>query len=234
MFLARAGASDTEGFGQFGSWQSVCLLMHIMAIDEIDREEVDRLVKEMAARRRAPVAKPAPAPVARITTGLQQPGGTEPAPPVAAAPKASRWSTNRLLMPSLQRASRRKEFALASVMTMGMPALPKFALPKFALPEFVLPDWTETQWAVLTARMFVALGVALGAAMPYWPYRTSGPWSLGLYLSAVILVIVTGIWGSKLTWDARLARAHTIAIVTIMWGLILVAAVLLPKMGFPQ
>jgi hypothetical protein len=47
-------------------------------------------------------------------------------------------------------------------------------------------------------------------------------------------VIVTGIWGSKLTWDARLARAHTIAIVTIMWGLILVAAVVLPKMGLPQ
>jgi hypothetical protein len=175
MFTARASASDTEGFGLFGSWQSVCLLMHIMAIDEIDREEVDRLVKEMAARRRAPVAKPAPAPVAKITTGLQQPGGLEPAPaPVAAVPKSSRWSTNRLLMPSLQRASsRRKEFALASVMTMNMPALPKVALPKF-----VLPDWTETQWAVLTARMFVALGVALAAAMPYWPYRTMarGAW----------------------------------------------------------
>jgi len=225
MFVTQANASDTEGFGLFGSWQSVCLLMHIMAIDEIDREEVDRLVKEMAARRRAPVAKPTPAPVAKITNGLQQPGGLDTAAaPVAPAPKSSRWSTNRLLMPSLQRASRRKEFALASVMTMNMPALPKMALP----------DCTETQWAVLTARMFVALGVALSAAMPYWPYTTAGPWSLGLYLSAVILVIVTGIWGSKLTWDARLARAHTVAIVTIMWGLVLVAAVVLPKMGLPQ
>jgi hypothetical protein len=224
--VARGNATDIEGFGVFGSWQSVCLLMHIMAIDEIDREEVDRLVKEMAARRRAPVAAPAPPSMPKITSGLQQTDSPQSASasPIAQTPKASRWSTNRLLMPSLQRASRRKDFALASVMTMNMPALPKIGLP----------DWTETQWAVLTARMFVALGVALGAAMPYWPYTTAGPWSLGLYLSAVILVIVTGIWGSKLTWDARLARAHTIAIVTIMWGLILVAAVVLPKMGLPH
>jgi len=220
---ARATAGDIEGSGVLHTWQGVCLVMHIMAIDEIDREEVDRLVQEMAARRRAPVAKATP--VAPLNTAAaQQPGAPQPlapSPEPVAPPKASRWSTNRLLMPSLQRASRRKEFALASVMTMHMPALPKIGLP----------DWTETQWAVLTARMFVGLGVALGAAMPYWPYTTSGPWSLGLYLSAVILVIVTGIWGSKLTWDARLARAHTVAIVTTMWGLILVAAVVLPRIG---
>ena len=96
-----------------------------------------------------------------------------------------------------------------------------------------MPAWTEAQWEGLTARMFVALAVAQSLAMPFWPYRTNSSWSLGFYLSAVALLIVTGIWGSKLTWDARLARSHSISILTIIWGLALIAGVLLPKMGLP-
>ena len=193
-----------------------------MASDEIDREEVDRLVKQMAARRKAPEVPPTPVPsaVKEMMTAAQQPPAPAPAPE---RPKASRWSTNRLLMPSLPKASSHKHFALASALSMNLPTMPRIGLP----------NWTEDQWAVLTARMFVALGLALGAAMPYWPYTTAGPWSLGLYVSAVVLVIVTGIWGAKLTWDARLSRAHTLSIITVMWGLGLIAAVILKRMGLP-
>ena len=194
-----------------------------MASDEIDREEVDRLVKEMAARRKAPVVPVTPvAPVSKASA-TEQPAMTPASEPVASSRKASRWSTNRLLMPSMPKPSSQKTFALASAMSMNLPTMPRIGLPA----------WTDTQWQVLTARLFVALGVALGAAMPYWPYTTAGPWSLGLYVTAVVLVIVTGIWGSKLTWDARLARAHSIAIVTVMWGMLLIATVILKRMGLP-
>jgi len=194
-----------------------------MASDEIDREEVDRLVKEMAARRKAPVVPVTPVTPVAPMTATQQTPAPEPQAPVAtpARPQANAWSSNRLLMPSMRKTSARKVFAFASDITMNMPTMPRIGLPA----------WTEAQWAVLTARMFVALGVALGAAMPYWPYKTAGPWSLGLYVSAIVLLIVTGIWGSKLTWDARLARAHTIAVATVMWGVLLVAILMFRQMG---
>lgn len=220
--LVRGSGPRTKGSGPIPTWQSVCLCFVIMASDEIDREEVDRLVKEMAARRKAVVvpATPVPPAVKDMMTAAQQP--TEPAP-APERPKATRWSTNRLLMPSMPKGASRKTFALASAMSLNLPAMPRIGLP----------NWTVDQWDVLTARLFVALGLALGAAMPFWPYTIAGPWSLGLYISAVVLVIVTGIWGAKLTWDMRLSRAHTISIITVMWGFGLVAAVILKRMGLP-
>ena len=50
-----------------------------------------------------------------------------------------------------------------------------------------------------------------------------------LYLSALELVVVTGIWGAKLTWDARLPAAHTVAVGTTVWGLGLLAAETVPR-----
>jgi hypothetical protein len=68
--------------------------------------------------------------------------------------------------------------------------------------------------------------------MPYWPYSQAWPWGLLLYLSAVLLVLVTGIWGAKLTWSARLPAAHTIAVGTVCWGVALLVAEALPRIGY--
>lgn len=103
-----------------------------------------------------------------------------------------------------------------------------------ALPQLSLPVLTETQWTVLTARMFVGLGLALAAAMPFWPYANTCSWGLMLYLSAALLVVVTGVWGAKLTWDARLGAAHTLALCTVFWGLTFVTAEVLPRVGYAQ
>ena len=220
------------------TWQSVCLLLHIMArkeaareevAREIEREEIDRLVKQMAARRLAsltPPAPPAPTPAAASEASAPKPEEPQFTAALSAtkATKSSRWSTNRILMPSLRGNSPRKSLAMTSAISLQ-------SLP--ALPKFELPAWTEAQWEVLTARLFVALAVVQSIAMPYWPYRIDSSWSLGFYLTAVVILIVTGIWGAKLTWDARLARSHSISIVTIIWGLVLVAGVVLPKMGLP-
>ena len=80
----------------------------------------------------------------------------------------------------------------------------------------------------------VALGVLLGAAMPYWPYeKACGMW-LGLYMATVAIVVVAGIWGARASWRGRLGFAHVIAIATIMWGLALTAQEVLPRVGYAK
>ena len=97
---------------------------------------------------------------------------------------------------------------------------------------YALPALDDTQWGLLPARIFVALGVLYSAAMRYWPYSHDWSWGLLMYLSAVLLVVVTGIWGAKLTWDARLPAAHTLAIGTVVWGLGLFAAETVPRIVY--
>lgn len=183
-----------------------------MASDDSDREEVDRLVQELAAP-----PKPVPAAQSAITRSATTP---EPGGPGGLTP-GRRWSTARLLMPA-ERTEPRKPFPLPAAIS--LPSLP--ALPQMPALAFAAPDLhSNTVWA----RVFVAFGVLLAAAMPYWPYANAWSWGLLSYLSAVLLVVVTGIWGAKLTWDERLPAAHTVAVGTVLWGLGLLAAEAVPR-----
>lgn len=177
-----------------------------MAADEIDRAEIDRLIKELAT-------PPAPAPRPTVAT------------PAASTP-GSRWTTGQLMMPAA-RPQRRKMPAFVSALS--LPALPRMDLPAI-FRDF--PALLGAPTGPRAARMFVALGVLLSAAMPYWPYSNAWSWGLLTYLCAVDLVVITGVWGAKLTWDARLPAAHTVAIGVICWGLALLAAEAVPRIGY--
>ena len=183
-----------------------------MASNEFEPEEIDRLVKELATPRRAPAPEVA-----------SRAGADAPAPPADSSPltPGRRYTTARLVMPAA-RTERRERFAFASgvVSAIRLPALPRFALP-------ALTGLMDS--STLPARLFVALGVLLGAAMPYWPYAHAWSWGLLMYFAAVMLVMVTGIWGAKLTWDARLPAAHTVAVGTVVWGLGLLASEAVPR-----
>ena len=75
----------------------------------------------------------------------------------------------------------------------------------------------------------VSLGVLLGAALPGWPYENAcGSWLL-LYLSAVSLVVIAGLWGARVSWKGRVGWAHMLAVITIIWGLALTAQEVLPR-----
>jgi hypothetical protein len=180
-----------------------------MASHDLDREEIDLLIKGLAA----PPRPPAPAPAA------DSPGVVTPAVPTP----GRRWTTARLLMPAA-RTERRDWLALASKWSARASAIAHAASAKVGFPTV-----TDAQWTAISARVFVALGVLLGAAMPYWPYAHAWSWGLLIYLSAVELVVVTGVWGAKRTWDARLPAAHTVAVGTVCWGLGLLAAETVPR-----
>lgn len=80
----------------------------------------------------------------------------------------------------------------------------------------------------------VALGVLLGAALPQWPYAKDCGWWLLLYMAAVGIVVVAGIWAAHVSWRSRLGLAHVIAVCTIIWGLSLTAQEVLPRVGYAK
>lgn len=208
---ARISGRDRRPFGPT-ALGNMLAYGPLMAIDDSDREEIDRLVKALAdpISLRATSPSPAVAPHAEASAPATDRGALTP---------GQRWTTARLLMPAA-RTEPRRVFAFASAIS--LPPLPMISVR--ALTEMP-PD-------VLSARVFVGLGALLSAAMPYWPYANAWSWGLVLYLSAVVLVLITGIWGAKLTWDARLPAAHTVAVGIVLWGFGLIAAEAVPRIGY--
>jgi len=193
-----------------------------MASDDIEGAEVDRLVTELAhppkrpARRSVFAALVADAPEAR--TRVPAPSG---APTQATSAPGRTWTTSNVMMPAA-RTIRRRRFVLPSRIRFDFSSLRKTALDK----------WKRTPWSAVSVRMFVGLGVLLGAAMPYWPYAHAWSWGLVFYLCSAEMVVVTGIWGAKLTWDTHLPAAHTVAVGTTIWGLGLMAVQTIPRIAY--
>ena len=196
-----------------------------MASEDFDPAEIDRLVEGLAKRHVA--TSPAPPVVppddpSRVTL---------PESDCAILTPGKRWTTARLLMPAARTEPNR---ALTFLRSLSLPALPTLpALPRIpTLPKIPYAALAETLSGPLWARLFVGLGVLLSAALPHWPYAHAWSWGLILYLSAVALLLVTGVWGAKLTWDERLPAAHTVAVGIVLWSFGLLAAEAVPRIAY--
>lgn len=86
--------------------------------------------------------------------------------------------------------------------------------------------------AVLTTWLRVLLVLALAVAMPFWPYPHACGTPLFLYLGASAVVVLAGVWGAASTWRRRLGLAHLLSLLTVLWGLGLVLATVLPRVGY--
>ncbi|HEX9894176.1 MAG TPA: hypothetical protein VGA78_09625 [Gemmatimonadales bacterium] len=78
----------------------------------------------------------------------------------------------------------------------------------------------------------VLLGAVAGAAMTQWPYANSCGVGLFLYLGAAGVVSLAGLWGSLSSWRRRMGLAHSLSLLVTLWGLLLVGAVVLPRIGY--
>jgi hypothetical protein len=87
-------------------------------------------------------------------------------------------------------------------------------------------------WANVALWARVSLCVVLGAAMTQWPYSTGCGWALGGYLGAVLAVTLAGGWTALVSWKARNAPAHVIALIIVYWGFVLAAEQSLPRVGY--
>lgn len=88
--------------------------------------------------------------------------------------------------------------------------------------------------AVLWTWLEVILGGLLAAGMTQWPYANGCGISLFLYLGAAGLVVIAGLGGALSSWRRRMGLAHTLALLVMLSGLVLVAHEVLPRVGYAR
>jgi len=80
----------------------------------------------------------------------------------------------------------------------------------------------------------VGLGVLLGVGMMAWPYTHGCGLKLIFYLIGVSTLVVAGVWSSLSSWRRRLGFAHLLSQMLIIWGLVLAAREVLPRIGYAK
>ena len=95
-------------------------------------------------------------------------------------------------------------------------------------PQHAGPRATTTTW------LRVLLVLTLAVAMPLWPYPKGCGFGLFIYLAASSVVVLAGVWAAVSTWHRRRPVGHILATLVLLWGLGLVAAELLPRVGYAK
>ena len=80
----------------------------------------------------------------------------------------------------------------------------------------------------------ISLGVLIAIAMLQWPYDHACGLNLGFYLAAVATVMVSAVWSSTVSWRNRMPAAHAMSQVLFIWGLVLGAGQVLPRVGYAK
>ncbi|MEP6733721.1 MAG: hypothetical protein ABJE10_23955 [bacterium] len=90
---------------------------------------------------------------------------------------------------------------------------------------------TTRTWPAL---LRLALATALAVGILFWPYPSRCGAGLFGYLAAVSVVTIGGLWSSVWTWRHRTARAHILSLLLIVWGIVLGAMEVLPRIGYAK
>jgi len=90
------------------------------------------------------------------------------------------------------------------------------------------------RYAVLFTWVRLVLGLSLGAAMTQWPYTHGCGLPLFVYLGAVLAVVIAGVWSGVSSWKTRSGLAHFLSIGLIIWGGVLAAREVLPRIGYAK
>ena len=80
----------------------------------------------------------------------------------------------------------------------------------------------------------LALATALGVAVLFWPYDSRCGIKLAGYLLATGVVAIGGVWSAVWSWRHRSGRAHVLALLLVLWGGILTAMEVLPRIGYAK
>lgn len=100
---------------------------------------------------------------------------------------------------------------------------------KAPAPSAPVAARATSSWSVY-GRLILSL--AVGVAMLLWPYPARCGVGLAAYLGAVGVVVASGVWSSIWTWRHRAAKAHTLSLLLILWGLVLGSIDILPRVGY--
>ena len=92
-------------------------------------------------------------------------------------------------------------------------------------------DKTERNEKLLVWGRLVVVAL-LGGAILWWPYTRNCGIGLTLYLAATMMIIVGGVWVVACTLIMRMARTHIVAMLVALWGIGLITAEILPRVGY--
>jgi len=115
----------------------------------------------------------------------------------------------------------------------GLPPEPSPAYKKLQSEE----ERRAQERAQQRAAMFgggarLVLVFALFVALALWPYERACGVGLFEYLGVELVIIVGGLWVAFTTWRHRLPKMHTLSLLIVLTGLILMATEILPRIGY--
>ena len=68
--------------------------------------------------------------------------------------------------------------------------------------------------------------------MLVWPYSHICGAKLLFYGLGALTLVVAGVWSALASWRHRQGFAHLLSILLIIWGLVLVMGIVLPRVGY--
>lgn len=98
----------------------------------------------------------------------------------------------------------------------------------------VLAPSRSSKAATFTGWLRVLLALLLAVAVPVWPFLHVCGGGLMLYLGAVGVTVLAGLWSAVTSWRRRLPLAHVLSLLVVLWGLALAAMEVLPRMGYAK
>jgi hypothetical protein len=81
---------------------------------------------------------------------------------------------------------------------------------------------------------WVALAVALAAALVVWPYQKGCGLQLFFFLGAAGVTLIAGCLGALNSWAHRRGFAHVLSLLVILWAGIVAARETLPRVGYAK
>jgi hypothetical protein len=92
----------------------------------------------------------------------------------------------------------------------------------------------QSRTRTLGVLLRLVLAVGLGIGIVFWPYDHRCGLALVGYLASVGVVIGSGVWSAIWSWRHRSARAHVLSLLIVVWGSLLAAQEILPRVGYAK
>jgi hypothetical protein len=115
----------------------------------------------------------------------------------------------------------------------GLPPEPSLALKKLqSEEERRAQERVQQRAAMFGGGARLILVFMLFGALAFWPYERACGAGLFEYLGVEIVIVVGGLWVALTTWRYRLPKMHTLSLLIVLTGLILLAYEILPRIGY--
>ncbi|MGQ0646017.1 MAG: hypothetical protein ACT4P7_00510 [Gemmatimonadaceae bacterium] len=92
----------------------------------------------------------------------------------------------------------------------------------------------QASTSTLGVMLRLVLASALGVGILFWPYGSRCGFALFGYLASAGLISMAGVWSAIWTWRHRSARGHLLSLLLVLWGALLAANEVLPRIGYAK